>query len=59
MPEESQVESCEYQDNTNIHCKPFPESVSEENVIYTDYDGDHRHRVNHDSYLPAHWVLIT
>jgi hypothetical protein len=55
VPEESQVESCEHQDNANIHCQPFPESVSEEHEIYTDYDGYHRHHVKHDSYLSAHF----
>jgi hypothetical protein len=54
-PEESQVESCEHQDNANIHCQPFPESVSEEHEIYTDYDGCHRHHVKHDSYRSAHF----
>src|SRR5208283_1332038 len=54
-PEESQVESCEHQDNANIHCQPFPESVSEEREIYTDYDGCHRHHVKHDSYPSAHF----
>jgi len=49
--EESQVESCEHQDNANIHCQPFPESVSEEHEIHTDYNGGHRHHVKHDSYL--------
>jgi hypothetical protein len=38
MPEESEVESPEHQDNANIHGQPFPESVSEEREIYTDYD---------------------
>ena len=57
MPEESEVESCEHQDNANIHCQPFPESVSEEHEIYTDYDGYHRHHVKHDSYLSAHFSL--
>jgi hypothetical protein len=33
MPEESQVESCEHQDNANIRYQPFPESVSEEREI--------------------------
>src|ERR1019366_9376334 len=54
-PEESQVESCEHQDNANIHCQPFPESVSEEREIYTDYDRRHRHHVKHDNYLSAHF----
>lgn len=54
-PEESQVESREHQDNANIHCQPFPESVSEEHEIYADYEGCHRHHVKHDSYLSAHF----
>jgi len=54
-PEESQTERCEHQDNANIHCQPFPESVSEEHDIYTDYDGCHHHHVKHDSYLSAHF----
>jgi hypothetical protein len=57
-PEEYQVESCEHQDNANIHCQPFPESVSEEREIYSDYDGCHRHPVKHDNYLSAHFSLI-
>jgi hypothetical protein len=57
-PQESQVESCEHQDNANIHCQPFPESVSEEQEIYTDYDGCHRHHVKHDSYLSAHFSAL-
>ncbi len=58
-PEEFQVESCEHKDNANIHCQPFPESVSEEHEIYTDYDGYHRHPVKHDSYLSAHFRLYS
>src|SRR6266851_863306 len=53
--QESQVERCEHQDDSNIHYQPFPESVSEEHEIYTDYDGYHRHHVKHDSYLSAHF----
>src|SRR5579862_10951 len=53
-PEESEVESREHQDNADIHRQPFPESVSEEHEIYADYDGGHRHHVEHDSYLSAH-----
>jgi hypothetical protein len=54
-PEESEVESYEHQDNANIHCQPFPESVSEEHEIHTNYDGYHRYHVKHDSYLFAHF----
>jgi hypothetical protein len=57
--EESQVESCEHQDNANIHCQPFPKSVSEEHEIYTDYDGCHRHPVKHASYLSAHFSSVS
>jgi hypothetical protein len=54
-PQESQVESCEHQDDSNIHCQPFPESVSKEHEIYSDYDGCHSHHVKHDRYLFAHF----
>jgi hypothetical protein len=54
-PQESEVESCKHQDDSNIHRQPFPESVSEEHEIYPDYDGYHRHHAKHDSYLPAHF----
>jgi len=54
-PQESQIERCEHQDDSNIHCQPFPESVSEKHEIYTDYDGCHRHHVKHASYLSAHF----
>jgi hypothetical protein len=33
MPQESPVERCEHQDDSNIHCQPSPESVSEEHEI--------------------------
>ena len=45
--EKSPVESREHQD------KPFPEVVSKEREIHTDYDGYHHHHVNHYSYLSA------
>jgi hypothetical protein len=57
-PEESQVKSCEHQDNANIHGQPFPESVSEEQEIYTDYDGCHRRSVKHNSYVSAHFSAL-
>jgi hypothetical protein len=53
-PDESQVESCEHQDNANIDCQPFPESVSEKHEIYNDYDGCHHHHVKHNGYLSPH-----
>jgi hypothetical protein len=53
--QKSKVERCEHQDDSDIHCQPFPESVSEEHEIYTDYDGCHRHRVKHVSHLSTHF----
>jgi len=57
--EESEVESSEHQHNTNIHCQPFPESVSEEREIYSDYDGYHRHCVKQDGYLSVHFRFLS
>jgi hypothetical protein len=54
MPKESQVESCEDQDNANIRDQAFPESVSEEHEIYNNDNGRHRYHVKH-SYLSAHF----
>jgi hypothetical protein len=54
MPQESKVESCEHQDNPNIHRQPFPESVSEEQQIYSDYGSYHGHHVKESSYLSEH-----
>jgi hypothetical protein len=62
MPEKSQVESREHQDDSNIHYQPFPESNSEEREIHSDYDGDHRHHVKHDNYpvaRAAHFALAS
>ena len=53
--QKSKVESCEHQDDTDVHHQPFPKSVSEEHEIYSDYDGYHRHHVEHDSYMSAHF----
>ena len=55
MPEEFEVKSHERQNNANIRCEPFPELVSEEPEIYTDYDGYHRRQIKPDSYLSAHF----
>jgi ABC-type uncharacterized transport system substrate-binding protein len=41
------------QDNANIHDQPFPESVSEEHEIYTDYNGCHRQHVKQRYRLPT------
>src|ERR1039457_2761495 len=55
--EESQVESCEHQDNADVHRQAFPESVSEEREIHTDDDGRHCHYIKRDGDPPAHFSL--
>jgi hypothetical protein len=55
LPEESQVESCEHQDNADIHYQPLPEAISEEHEIHADDDGYHRRQVKYDGYLSAHF----
>jgi hypothetical protein len=57
--EKSQVESCEYQDNADIHHQPFPKSVSEEHEIRADNGGHHRQHVKRDSYLSAHFSTLS
>jgi hypothetical protein len=56
-PEELPVDSSEHQHDADIHCQPFPESVSQEREIDTDDDGCHHHHVKHYGYLSAHLVL--
>ena len=58
MPEESQVESSEYQDDADIHHSSSPESVSEERDIHTDYNGCHHDTVKHASYVFVHFSTL-
>jgi hypothetical protein len=50
----SQVESCEHQDDANVHHQPFPEMVSEERDIRSDYNDCHHHNIKRDSHLSDH-----
>jgi hypothetical protein len=59
MPEESQIKSCEYQHDADIHDQPFPKSVSEEPEIYPDYDGCHRQHVKNCDDLSVHVGLLS
>src|SRR5580693_116745 len=56
MPEEPQVESSEHQHQADIHDQPFPESVSEEREVDSDYDGCHRQYIKYDHDPTAHDV---
>ena len=55
--QESQVESREYQDDSYIHCQPFPEPVSEEHEIDGDDDGDHQRDEECESCACSHLIL--
>jgi len=55
--QESQVESREYEDDSYIHCQPFPEPVSEEQEIDGDDDGDHQRDIKCDSGPCSHLIL--
>src|SRR5689334_24784623 len=52
--QESQVERREYQDDSYIHCQPFPEPVSEEQEIDSDDEGDHQRNVECDGCPCSH-----
>ena len=53
--EKSKVESCEHQDNANVDCQPFQESVSKKRDIHTDDYACHCRHVKRDRELPAHF----
>jgi hypothetical protein len=54
IAEESEVESRKHQNDTNIHCQPFPKAISEEREIHADDDDYHHHGIKHSSYLSGH-----
>ncbi len=54
MPEESEIKSCEDQDNADVCCQPFPKSVSEEQEVHGNYDHYHDHNIKRGGYLSAH-----
>ncbi|MGH8233264.1 MAG: hypothetical protein ACREPU_03575 [Rhodanobacteraceae bacterium] len=58
VPEKSEVESHKNQDDAEVDDQPFPKSMSEKHKIHADYNGCHRHHVNHHSYLSAHLGIL-
>jgi hypothetical protein len=50
MPEESQVEGGEHQDDANIRYQTFPKAVPEERDIYSNDDSYHHYRVKYARY---------
>ena len=55
-PQESPVARCEHQDDSYVHCQPFPEAVSEEQEIDGDNDGYHQRHVKCSSCPCSHVI---
>jgi hypothetical protein len=53
--QESEIEGRKHQDDADVHYQPFPESILEEQKIYTNDDGYQRHNVNRDRDVPCHF----
>src|SRR5215469_7337324 len=58
---ESQIEGCKHQNDSDVHHQSFPEMVPEDQGIYSDDDGYHRHHVRHGNHRSCHcdlhWIL--
>jgi GNAT superfamily N-acetyltransferase len=52
---ESQIEGGEHQDNADVDQQPFPESILEEQQIYTNNNGYQHHTVKHDRHVLCHF----
>lgn len=46
MLQEAEIKSCEHKDNAYIHCKAFPEMMSEKENVDRDYHGHHKNSIN-------------
>ena len=53
--QESEVEGCEYQDDSNVHRQPFPEPVLEEQEIDRDDHGCHQDYVECGGHPASHF----
>jgi hypothetical protein len=54
MFEESQVEGCKHQNDSDVHHQSIPEIVPEDQDIQSDDDGYHRHHVRHGNHRSGH-----
>src|SRR5215469_8412668 len=52
--QEPQIERHEHQDNSDVHYRPLPEPVPEEQDIHADHDGYQREQIKQDSCLSSH-----
>jgi hypothetical protein len=53
--QESEVEGCEYKDDSYVDGQPFPEPILEEQEIHRDDNGCHQHHVKYVSRLVPHF----
>jgi hypothetical protein len=53
MPEESEVEGGEYQDDADVGDQALPKTISEEQDVDGDDDGCHYYHIKHASYSRA------
>ena len=54
---ESQIEGCKHQNDSDVHHQSFPEMVPENQGVYSDDDGYHRHQVKHGNHRFCHCGL--
>ena len=59
MFQKSEVEGCEYQDNSYIHRQPFPEIVLEEEEIHSDHNGYQQEYVKGGRRVACHSVPVS
>jgi hypothetical protein len=50
----SQIEGCTHQNDSDVHHQSFPEMVPENQGIYRNDDGYHRHHVSHSHNRSCH-----
>ena len=53
--QKSEVEGCEYQDDSYIHRQPLPEVLPEEQEIYSDHNDYQEQYIKYDSHPATHF----
>ncbi len=51
------MEGCKHQNDSDVHHQSFPEMVPEDQGIYSDDEGYHRHHVRHGNHPSCHCDL--
>ena|SRR5215469_676436 len=55
--QESPIEGCKHQNDSDVHHQSFPEMVPEDQGIYGDYDGYHPDHIRHCDHQSCHCDL--